>query len=397
MTTAHRIPPHATVRPTSLREAHEALRDTHGAEQVVRFRGGGTADWGAPGTAADVLVDTRGMDRPLAHNPSDMTVAVQAGMSLRTLQDLLEPAGQWLAIDPARARRGATVGGLLATADAGPRRLAHGTLRDLVIGTTVVLPDATVARSGGHVIKNVAGYDLAKLFHGSFGTLGLIAEVVFRLHPRPRASATVRVDADVASATRHALALMAAPLEPTAVEWDGGALLVRFDGTPGGTEAQAAEAVRLLGNVGADAQRLTEDAAEEAWQGIDARIDDIDAAAVLRAGTLPGRLPEVSAALTEAAEASGVRADLVSSVCAGVHTARVHPADPAAVRAFVTSWRVAIIALNGTVTLRRRAAEVDRDLDCWGPPPAAVTVLRHVKNQFDPDNRCNPGRFAPWF
>jgi glycolate oxidase FAD binding subunit len=152
-----------------------------------------------------------------------------------------------------------------------------------------------------------------------------------------------------------------------------------------------------LGNVGADAQRLTEDAAGEAWQRIDARIDDIDAAAVLRAGTLPDRLPEVSAALTAVAEASGVRADLVSSVCAGVHTARVHPADPAAVRAFVTAWRVAIIALNGTVTLRRRAAEVDRDLDCWGPTPAAVTVLRHVKNQFDPDNRCNPGRFAPWF
>jgi glycolate oxidase FAD binding subunit len=116
---------------------------------------------------------------------------------------------------------------------------------------------------------------------------------------------------------------------------------------------------------------------------------------VLRAGTQPSRLPEVSAAFTAAAEGSGVRVDLVSSVCAGVHTARVHPADPAAARAFITASRTAINALNGTVTLRQRAPRSTAASTAGGP--AAVAVLRHVKNQFDPDNRCDPGRFAPWF
>jgi glycolate oxidase FAD binding subunit len=222
MTTLQETTRSLVVRPTNLRQAYEIMRDARDAGQVLRFRGAGTAhDWGAPTTRTDLAVDTRGLDALITHNPGDMTASVQAGMSLRTLQERLAPAGQWLALDPARTHHGATIGGLLATADAGPRRLAYGTLRDLVIGVTVVLPDATVARSGGNVIKNVAGYDLAKLLHGSLGTLGLIAEVVLRLHPQPRSSTSVRVPADADSATRHALRLTASPLEPVAVEWDG--------------------------------------------------------------------------------------------------------------------------------------------------------------------------------
>ena len=138
-----------------------------------------------------------------------MTASAQAGMPLRALQDRLGEAGQWLALDPPTEPDGATVGGLLATGESGPRRLRYGALRDLVIGVTLVLPDGTVAHAGGHVIKNVAGYDLSKLMYGSLGTLGLIAEVVLRLHPLPETSATVVVPSSVQEATARSLALLA--------------------------------------------------------------------------------------------------------------------------------------------------------------------------------------------
>jgi glycolate oxidase FAD binding subunit len=153
----------------------------------------------------------------------------------------------------------------------------------------------------------------------------------------------------------------------------------------------------LLGGSAGGAHRLDEAAQREAWARLDAEVDAEDGDTVLRAGTLPSRLPEVALALAAAAAASGVDATLVSSVACGVHTARVRSSDTAAHRAFITQWREAVHALGGSVTLRRRADGVDRDFECWGPAPSAVAVMRRVKQQFDPQNRCNPGRFTPWF
>ncbi|HEY9473049.1 MAG TPA: FAD-binding oxidoreductase, partial [Mycobacteriales bacterium] len=217
-------------RPTTLAEARQAVLDSGG---TLLVRGGGTSvDWGGPVYAPDLVVDTTEMNRLIAHNPADMTVEVQAGMRLTDLQQALVPAGQWLALDPPSAAAGATVGGLLATGDAGPHRLVHGALRDLVIGLTVVLADGTVARAGGHVIKNVAGYDLGKLFAGSLGAFGLITELVLRVHPRPQASVTLAVPTDPAGALAASQAVRASTLEAVAVEWDGTRLLVRLTGTP---------------------------------------------------------------------------------------------------------------------------------------------------------------------
>src|ERR1700736_2962618 len=178
-------------RPTSVDEAAGVLRDSRGS---VLFRGAGTKiSWAGRVQTPYLVRETGALDRLRDHTPADMTASAQAGMPLRALQDMLGEAGQWLALDPATESDGATLGGLLAPGESGPRRLRYGALRDLVIGVTLVLPDGTVARAGGHVIKNVAGYDLTKLMYGSLGTLGLIAEVVVRLHPRPETSSTVVV------------------------------------------------------------------------------------------------------------------------------------------------------------------------------------------------------------
>src|SRR5262245_60493160 len=163
---------------------------------AVRPRGGGTKLGWSPKTDA-VDFDTRRLNRILEHNEGDFTAILEAGVSLVEAQAKFAAAGQMLAIDPPLgAGDAATIGGVMATNDAGPLRHRYGTMRDLVVGVTVVLSDGTIAQSGGKVIKNVAGYDLAKLFTGSYGTLGLIVQVAVRLHPAPPRTATASAQSD---------------------------------------------------------------------------------------------------------------------------------------------------------------------------------------------------------
>ena len=380
-------------RPTTLAEARQAVLDSGG---TLLVRGGGTSvDWGGPVYAPDLVVDTTEMNRLIAHNPADMTVEVQAGMRLTDLQQALVPAGQWLALDPPSAAAGATVGGLLATGDAGPHRLVHGALRDLVIGLTVVLADGTVARAGGHVIKNVAGYDLGKLFAGSLGAFGLITELVLRVHPRPQASVTLAVPTDPAGALAASQAVRASTLEAVAVEWDGTRLLVRLTGTPDGVAARQRAALGLAWL--ADAEQLVGDAEQAAWDALAEATHGAHTDTVIRAGTRPDRLPEVADALRQAAADTGVTAELTSSVAVGVHTGRLTGGQADGHAACLRDWRNAVRELGGTVNLRRRRDGVDGLVPAWGPAPPTVGLLRALKRQFDPDDRFAPGRFAPWF
>jgi glycolate oxidase FAD binding subunit len=385
-------------RPTSVDEAAGVLRDSRGS---VLFRGAGTKiGWAGRVQDPDLVLETGGLHRLLDHNPADMTASAQAGMPLRALQDRLAEAGQWLALDPATESAGATLGGLLATGESGPRRLRYGALRDLVIGVTLVLPDGTVARAGGHVIKNVAGYDLTKLMYGSLGTLGLIAEVVVRLHPRPEISSTVVVPSTAQEATARSLDLLASPLEPSAVDWVGdprpgssGRLAVRFEGTAPGVAAQTAALRDRLDGAASD---VLADADESAlWREYaDARRAGPGQSTAF-AGTLPSRTSAVAAALADAADAAGVDVELASHTASGLHTARFS-GPPAQQAPAFDRWRRAVSALGGTVLLRERPAEMDAAVDPLGPAPSAVGLLRALKARLDPGARCARGRFAPW-
>jgi glycolate oxidase FAD binding subunit len=388
-------------RPSSVSDAAQLLRDSRGS---VLFRGGGTKlSWGGRPADADLVVETAGLGRLITHNPADMTAAVQAGMPLHTLQELLAGAGQWLALDPPTEPAGATVGGLLATGDSGPRRLRYGALRDLVIGVTLVLADGTVARAGGQVIKNVAGFDLSKLMYGSLGTLGLVAEVVVRVHPRPEASATVVVPAPVASATATSLHLLKSVLEPAAVDWAGdprdgsgkGRLAVRFEGTTAGVAVQTAALHELLGGATGGAELLVESAETALWRELAARHRAEPGESVASAGTLPSRLTAVADALARAADAGGVEVRLLSHSALGLHTAHFAGRPEGQAQAF-DRWRGAVLAMGGTVLLRDRPREVDDLVDPLGPPPSAVNLLRAVKSSLDPEGRLAPGRLGTW-
>jgi glycolate oxidase FAD binding subunit len=373
-----------TLRPTDLAELSEAMRDGRGRLLIA---GSGTAaGWGGTPADVDAVVETTGLDGVLAYEPADMTVAVRAGTPLADLQQVLAGHGQRIALDAARIPLGATVGGLLATADGGPARQAYGTLRDTVIGITVVLADGTVARSGGHVIKNVAGYDLAKLFYGSLGTLGVVAEVVLRVYPIPPVTRTVAVLSTPAEGFDLAGRMVADALEPAALEWFGGRLLARFEGTVEGVARRTA---------GFD------EVDPAIWEEVATIAVGEPGDTVFRSGTLPSRLPWFASRLDELAGAAtgksagapAVESALSSSVGVGVHTVRLRGGDPAAQARVLTALRDEVAAVGGSTTVIRRAG----DVPAWGPPPPAVAVLRAVKQAFDPDGRLGAGRFAPWF
>ncbi len=223
-----------SITPLDFDDAAAALAAATARGRAVRIVGGATKlGWGMPAAAAKIELRSGGLDRTLEHNAGDLTAIFEAGVPLARLQAELAEHGQMLAIDPPPVP-GATVGGVFATGDSGPLRHRYGQPRDLVLGITVALSDGTIAKAGSKVIKNVAGYDLAKLFTGSFGTLGMILSLSVRLHPLPAGTVTA---AGSAVRPRHlgsaALALARAPLELEALDvaWsDGGGVAPRSGG-----------------------------------------------------------------------------------------------------------------------------------------------------------------------
>ncbi|MFD2093435.1 FAD-binding oxidoreductase [Blastococcus deserti] len=386
----------AVERPESVPEAADLLR---GSDGPLLFRGAGTKQaWAGRPAEPAMVVETGRLSRVLAYNPADMTVAVGAGMPLRDLQALLGEKGQWLALDPGSEVAGATIGGLLATGDSGPRRLKYGALRDLVIGVTLVLSDGTVAHGGGTVIKNVAGYDLPKLLYGSLGTLGLIAEVVLRLHPRPEASATATVPAPIGRAGELARRLRASALEPAAVDWgdaDGGLLAVRFEGTASGVDGRRTAALDLLGDGDVPVEWHTGTAEEDLWRRLAEGHQPVEDTTLAAAGTLPSSTADVARALTETGDAAGVHTRFASRPALGLHTARF-AGPPDAVGQAVTAWRERVLSLGGSVLLRDRPPAVDAEVDPLGPPPSSVGLLRALHRRLDPQGRCAPGRLGSW-
>jgi glycolate oxidase FAD binding subunit len=208
--------------PATLEEAAAVLG---GGERVSIERDGG-----------DVVLSTAGLNRVLEHEPGDLTAIVEAGLRLSELQSYLATHGQMLALDPPGDP---TIGACLAADLSGPRRHRYGAMRDLVIGVTVVLAGGLVASSGGKVVKNVAGYDLGKLFSGSRGRLGLVARVALRLHPRPATEATVVAETDDPRALW--LGVHRSQLEPSAVDiLPPGRVAFLFEGPKAAVEAQVA-------------------------------------------------------------------------------------------------------------------------------------------------------------
>ncbi|HEY6498797.1 MAG TPA: FAD-binding oxidoreductase [Streptosporangiaceae bacterium] len=403
------VEPLCVASPATLDQAAGVLAAAAGLDMAVVPRGSGrTISWGLPPARCDVIADLSGMTQILEYAAGDLVVRAEAGVTLGQLAETLAEKGQRLVLD---GPPGATVGGVVARNSAGPLRLRYGLPRDLLIGITIVRADGHVAKAGGKVVKNVAGYDLGKLFAGSAGTLGLIAGVTFRLHPRPDLSAWVTEKYQgSAAAAEAALAAAASPLQPSAVELArprvGGPLWVStlLEGTPSGVSARAGRMRVALGHGASEAM-----VAPDWWGAIgEAAPGPVDGTLV-RVAFWAAELRPVLDAIDAVAADTGVAAAVGGSAGAGVLYASVGAGeDPEQVAVFVRALRAAIGPASGpgadgpargsargpargSVVVLTAPAAVRERVDLWGPVPS-LALMRSVKQQFDPGNLMAPGR-----
>jgi glycolate oxidase FAD binding subunit len=380
------------LRPADAAACASAVAEAAGSGRSLRIRGSGTKDYIGEVLPTDAILETTAIAGVVAHVPADLTVTVAAGTRFADLRSALAEAGQFLPLDPPHADA-ATIGGIVAANSTGFWRARYGGIRDLLIGTTAVLGDGTIAHSGGRVVKNVAGYDLNKLFVGSLGTLGVFVECTFKVLPRPPVSRCAHAQfARSADAFAAADAIVRTSARPAALAISGGPggpweLLLQADGDA----APVARTVELLSQ-----SARTHGTSAQPHDGLPsvlATLNDISARGedtVVRAA-LP--LAAQHAFAATAAHLEGF-AQLVADAASGIVRVVLRGGDPVVLDgadALLAAARVC----GGSARVERRPESLRGRLRAWGDAePAGRFLMRRLKDAFDPRGILEPGRSA---
>jgi glycolate dehydrogenase FAD-binding subunit len=376
-----------TTSPATADDAAALLAHCVAQHRRVAICGGGTkSEWGCRLATPDVVLSTLSLHRVVAHRHGDLTATLEAGARLDDVNRELARHGQWLPLDPPWSDR-ATIGGIVATNDAGPRRHRYGTPRDLIIGVEIARADGVRAKAGGIVVKNVAGYDLARLMTGSFGSLALITSATFKLYPLAAASRTVLVDLPSdASVGSLMAALNGSHLTPTAVEVQSPPLraLIRFESTPVSVEAQSAAAAAMATSAGGAARIVDGDDETRQWRAHLQRPWAGDGS-VVKIAMLPADLDAVLGVVRRAA--GDMPLEIVGRGGLGILLVRLEGDVDARSRAIsllrkdLNTGRASIVVLRA-----------DRALSRPDATDGAAAVMQSIRRAFDPSgvfaNRC---------
>ena len=400
------ITPEAVVSPRSIDELSRFLSYANEEGLAVAPRGGGTQlALGNRMRRLDAVVDMSALNQVVAHNAADLTLAVEAGIALASLREVLAAEGQFLALDaplPARA----TIGGTLAAGVSGPLKWQYGSARDLVIGMKVAQADGRITQSGGNVVKNVSGYDMARLHVGGLGTLGVITEVSFKLTPLPRHETTLLAKFDSGEDCLNAalgifnsgvmpIALTAfnqAVSERIGLEADDHAdysLAVRLGGRPRTLRRMENEAFFVIRERTDRVDRL-EDEAAELWSELAdfGHSHGEEAAVSARVAALPNRLDNAMGAL-----ASQGNAAIVAQPGYGMMNAHWFGEDAPSAEA-VHGMRQDLRAIGGSLIVESAPLAVKDGMDVWDYTGESLEIMRNLKAQYDPNGILNPNRFA---
>ncbi len=395
--------PKATIKcavyPSSPEELAEVVTcaDRNGW-QMLPCGSGSKLHWGGVAEDVQLVVSTAKLNRLLDHASSDMTVTAEAGLRLADLQTTLNTTGQFLAVDPAYPHQ-ASLGGVVATADTGALRQRYGGIRDMLIGISFVRSDGKLAKAGGKVVKNVAGYDLMKLFTGSYGTLGILTQVTFRIYPLPPASQTMLLIGEASAMSQATAALLASALTPTAIAILTPAtvealqlgramgLLVRFQSIEVSVAQQSEQLTQLAERLGL--QAISIHSAEEAdlWQRLREQIDSApsEAAITCKIGVEPNQAVATLDQIQQMTDGLGI-----IHAGSGLGTIKLTEATSA----MVLNLRQICQSQGGFLSIQAAPLLLKQALDVWGYPGNALAVMQRLKAQFDPKNLLNPHRFV---
>lgn len=378
-------------RPASAADVTAALRICCEAQAIVIPWGGGTAmALGNAPRRADVVMDLKKLDRVIEHDPANLTATVQSGMTLSAVLSALAAHKQFVPFDPPLSER-ATVGGIVAANLNGPRRSFYGSVRDLVIGMKVALVNGELIKAGGKVVKNVAGYDMCKLFVGSLGTLGIITETTLRVAPVAESAATVIASGDLPRVRQFTEELFRSSLLPAAVtlindrpvqNWRAAVWCEGFSET---VARHRRDLENLANRVGASAEILLNETHQVFWS----EIRDFP----LQQNRLVCRVTLPRAALFEFIQKFQIwgAPAIVADAAAGTLWFAYQPKKSAA-KKFAELESMAQ-AQSGHAVLFAAPAELKQGIEVWGSSPPAMSLMREIKRQFDPNELLNPGRF----
>ncbi|NJK66870.1 MAG: FAD-binding oxidoreductase [Microcoleus sp. CSU_2_2] len=356
--------------------------------------GGGGDLGGSPDARAIVAVSTGRLNGLVEHAVGDLTVTAEAGMKFADLQQILASAGQFLPIDPAYPQH-ATLGGIVATAEAGSLRHRYRGVRDMLLGISFVRSDGQIATAGGRVVKNVAGYDLMKLFSGSYGTLGVISQVTFRVYPLPETSATVVLTGETDALARSTQILLSSALTPTAVDLlssdlvaklglgKGTGLIVRFQSIAESVKEQSARLVEVGEKLGLQANICRENDENQLWQTLPETIWNSakNSAIICKIGVRPSESVKLLDELPIQ--------DVVIHAGSGLGVLRFETATADTLRQI----RRGCEAKGGFLTVLAGSIDLKQQLDVWGYNGSAIDLMRGIKQQFDSQNILSPNRF----
>ena len=380
--------------PTAAIELAELVASSHRDRSPLVVAGNSSKlDWGGIVVGAKSVVSTQKLDRLIAHAVGDLTVTVEAGMKFAQVQEILATAGQFLPLDPVYPDR-ATIGGIIATANTGSLRHRYGGVRDLLLGISFVRADGKIAKAGGRVVKNVAGYDMMKLFTGSYGTLGILTEVTLRVYPQPTNTGTVIITGAIDSLATAAKILLASTLTPIAVDVVSTALsqhlelsntpslVVKFATIPASIAEQSAQLLDIAKGLGLKAGIWQGTQAENLWSGIGTGIW--------------GNAPigcKLGVRLTAAVDTIATLDRLTASTASGViHLNSGIGACTLATADTILPLRSHCEANGGFLSMLQAPVELKQHIDVWGYRGNAVPLMTQIKQQFDPLNILNPGR-----
>jgi len=399
------VRPRWLVAPASVEELAAVVALAADASLVVCPLGSGSAlELGFPLHELDVAVDLRRLDTVLEYNPDDLTVSVQAGVTLSGLNALLLARRQFLPVDPpAGATR--TLGGIAATHAHGPLRLKYRSIRDLLLGVRFVQADGVVTWGGARVVKSVTGYDIPKLMVGALGTLGILAELTLRLQPMPDAEATwIAGFSTVEAAAEFVSRVLDSPLQPSRLEFLDAATQ-QASGLESGRAAVAVsigsveDAVRSQGATLSDLARSSGGGATKTtptfWDDYERATAPAARSLWLKVATLPSGLASVARVVATVASVAGMAVAVSGSAALGLLRVGTAHSDPEAGVRLVEELRAGVAGHGGSVVIEGGPRAVRARVDPWGPvEPGALGVMRGLKDRFDPSGTLNPGRFV---